>query len=128
MLTSHPSRHDQERIGDALGMKKEYCINCLHCMANLRNIYSHGGRLYNRAISPPIKLSTAFYRTFKNQKNDSLAAYIIALFRLLQEKSERTLLLENITKIHEEFGSEIDPSMYGFSDDYIDTLQKLFLV
>ncbi len=127
-LYSSMTNCDQDRISSALGTETKYLINNLHCVANLRNICSHGGRLYNRIILPEVKLAPSYYRLFLEQKNDSLAAFIIALLRLLPEDESKKSLITDIDRVCCEYKDEVDMAMYGFSADYIDKLKKIFCV
>ncbi|NLM51516.1 MAG: Abi family protein [Firmicutes bacterium] len=114
----------QKKIAEELGFKfsQNNIIvgNLLHCIAILRNICAHGGRLYNRLFTRKPRLSRHEKLLLRKENGvpvyDKLFSYILVLKSLTQPKDFK-LLVEHINLIHKQYPL-VDFKHYGFPNDW----------
>lgn len=125
MLYSAMYDADQECIANNCGTTSRTLTNHLHCLSVLRNKCAHCSRLYNAKLAPPVRLSKTFLIRHPEINNTDLSAYIIMLMQRLPDRSSKTHLLSDITRLIDEESYDIDLSPIGITDDYLDLLIQL---
>ena len=120
----------RKKISRSVGDDPGYFENHLHCMANLRNICAHYGRLYNRQLRPSIRLPQSLYRNFSSMvgsvlQTDSLYGYILAMLPLLPTPQHRSRLLQDLKSLIDEYDEYIDLSRLGMPDKWYAFAEKL---
>lgn len=109
---------EQDHIAKMIGHDNSYLPNWLHCFGVLRNICAHYGRLYNRFLSPPIKLGGKTLRNYNQIDSSSLFAYIIAMLRILPEAGDANYFRDQLINLVEIFTEVIDLGLLGFPSDW----------
>ena len=84
----------------------------------LRNKCSHGVRLYNSTINPPVKFNKSFLRNNPAIRNDSLFAYILMLIKRLPSDNERKQFRDKPNRIVKKYEKDIDLNLIGFPKSY----------
>lgn len=92
----------------------------LWCLANLRNLCAHFGRIYNNDLHPSITYENALYAVFANTplQTNRLFGYLIAILRLLPSNNQRRQLLHNIETLNDEYEDILDYGCIGFPQDW----------
>lgn len=95
--------------------------NYLYCLAFLRNICAHGGRLFNRKFNtkPNLNKREKMLLTIDkdgNPDNSFLFGYIINIMRLSRQ-SDWEMFKDNTLKLCRKYPF-VDMSYYGFCDDW----------
>lgn len=112
-----------KKIACSVGDDPGYFENHLHCMANLRNICAHYGRLYNRELRPSVKLPARLYRDYSRTfgtvlKTDSLYGYLLAMLPLLPSALQRSRLLHDLKTLIDEYDKTVDLMRLGMPADW----------
>lgn len=99
--------------------------NYLYCLAFLRNICAHGGRLFNRKFNTKPNLSKKEKQLLPKDKNGDpdnshLFGYIINIMRLARPNDWNKFKNELIA-LHGKY-SFVEMSYYGFCDDWYNKL------
>ncbi len=113
----------KKSIAKSMESDSKYLENQLHCMANLRNICAHYGRLYNRDIYPAISLDKRYYlahtdRYGSDLPTTSILGYLIGIIVLLPDKREAERLIRDIETLIQAYADFIDISLIGMHEDW----------
>ena len=109
---------DKSVIATQIGISSTTLENHLHALSVIRNKCSHGVRLYNSSINPPVRFNKSFLRNNPSLRNDSLFAYILMLIKRLPSDNERKLFREQIERVVKKYGDYIDLDLIGFPENY----------
>lgn len=109
---------DKNVIATQVGISIPTLENHLHALSVLRNKCSHGVRLYNSTINPPVKFNKSFLRNNPAIKNNSLFAYILMLIKRLPSDDERKQFRDKLNRIVKKYEADIDLSLIGFPSNY----------
>ena len=109
-------------IATQVGISIPTLENHLHALSVLRNKCSHGVRLYNASINPPVKFNKSFLRNNPTVKNDSLFAYAIMLIKRLPSDDERKQFRDKLNRLIKKYDSDIDLNLIGFPNNYRELL------
>ena len=90
---------DKNVIASEVGISTATLENHLHALSVLRNKCSHGVRLYNSTMNPPVKFNKSFLRNNPAIRNDSLFAYILMLIKRLPSDDERKQFRDKLNRI-----------------------------
>ena len=118
---------EQNNIANAIGISAATLENHLHCLSVLRNKCAHAARLYNTKFYPAARFNPQFLRSNRDVKNDTLFAYVLILIKRLPEKSIKHAMVNDICTIIEEYKNDIDLSLIGFTENYIELMNKQIL-
>lgn len=110
----------QARIAKALNDTPTYLINHLHCMANLRNLCAHFGRIYNATLRPSARLGKQIYTRYTEcfpgkLPEDHLFGYLLIMLRLLPDRRFRERLLQDLAALIEQYEGDLNLSLLGFT-------------
>ncbi|MCD8049056.1 MAG: Abi family protein, partial [Clostridia bacterium] len=115
----------QRAVASEFGLKSNsgYKIMChyLYCLALLRNICAHGGRLYNRRFNTKPNLNKREKALLKTNDdgtpdNSRLFGYVINIQRLARSL-DWNVCKDTILKLCEKYPF-VDVSYYGFCEDW----------
>jgi abortive infection bacteriophage resistance protein len=109
---------DKNVIATQVGISTSTLENHLHALSVLRNKCSHGVRLYNSTMNPPVKFNKSFLRNNTAIRNDSLFAYILMLIKRLPSDDERKQLRDKLNCIVKKYEKDIDLNLIGFPQNY----------
>ncbi len=109
---------DKNVIATQVGISTSTLENHLHALSVLRNKCSHGVRLYNSTMNPPVKFNKSFLRNNTAIRNDSLFAYILMLIKRLPSDDERKQLRDKLNRIVKKYEKDIDLNLIGFPQNY----------
>ena len=109
---------DKDAIAKQIGISSSTLENHLHALSVLRNKCSHGVRLYNSVMNPPVRFNKSFLRGNPTIKNNSLFAYILMLTKRLPSDKDRKMFRDKLNRIIKKYEADIDLSLVGFPDDY----------
>lgn len=115
-------RSDQSVIAKQVGISAETLENHLHALSVIRNKCSHGVRLYNSIINPPVRFNRSFLKNHPNINNNSLFAYVLMLIKRLPSENERNQFRKELNRIVEKYKKDIDLSLIGFPNDYMEIM------
>lgn len=110
------------------GMKESDMEKILFCLADLRNICAHQGRLYERELPDTIPLNNKSNKIFKKsgipekQAGKQLFAYLLTMKRMVADKKVWETFWERLKNLHEKY-PEVDLSKYGFVDGWEEHLK-----
>lgn len=118
----------QKKVANLLGFKSnnnyEILKNLLHCIAILRNICAHGGRLYNRLFVRKPWLSKKEKHLLRKENGhtvyDKLFSYLLVL-KSMTPPQEFQLAREHITLVQNQYPL-VDLRHYGFPDNWQEIL------
>ena len=96
----------------------------MHCLSVLRNKCAHAARLYNTEFNPPAKFTSTFLEKHPDLKNNSLFAYALVLLKRLPDQKSKKSYVEAIKVLMEQYEEDIDMSLIGFPDDYMEILEN----
>lgn len=111
-------------IANRVGAGKDTLQNHLHCLSILRNKCAHGARMYNTEFNPPAKFTSSFLRKHPEMKNDSLFAYSLVLLKRLPDMDSKKSLIETLVALIEEYKDDIDMSLIGFPENYLEIMKN----
>lgn len=109
---------DQKRIADDINHEVVCLANWLHCLSVLRNRCAHYSRLYNRTLSPPIRIGPRTMKKYPEIKNDSLFAYVIVISRILPTAADAETFLKCLIKIVSVWSSYLHLPAIGFPQNW----------
>lgn len=109
---------EQDIIAKNMGSTRNVIKNNLHCLANLRNVVAHAGRLYNTKFNPPVILGRRYLQRNPDIKTDTLFSYLVALMRRIPNKDDRVVFIENLNRLVNKFAGKIQLKYLGFPHDY----------
>ena len=109
---------DKNVIASEVGISTTTLENHLHALSVLRNKCSHGVRLYNSMMNPPVKFNKSFLRNNPAIRNDSLFAYILMLIKRLPSDDERKQFRDKLNRIVKKYEKDIDLNLIGFPQNY----------
>ena len=109
---------DKNVIASEVGISTTTLENHLHALSVLRNKCSHGVRLYNSTMNPPVKFNKSFLRNNPAIRNDSLFAYILMLIKRLPSDDERKQFRDKLNRIVKKYEKDIDLNLIGFPKSY----------
>ena len=115
---------EKDAIAQAVGISKTTLENHLHCLSVLRNKCAHAARLYNTEFNPPAKFTSTFLEKHPDLKNNSLFAYALGLLKRLPDQKSKKSYVEAIKVLMEQYEEDIDMSLIGFPDDYLEILEN----
>ena len=115
---------EKDAIAQAVGISKTTLENHLHCLSVLRNKCAHAARLYNTEFNPPAKFTSTFLEKHPDLKNNSLFAYALVLLKRLPDQKSKKSYVEAIKVLMEQYEEDIDMSLIGFPDDYLEILEN----
>lgn len=115
---------EKDAIAQAVGISKTTLENHLHCLSVLRNKCAHAARLYNTEFNPPAKFTSTFLKKHPDLKNNSLFAYVLVLLKRLPDQKSKKSYVEAIKVLMEQYEEDIDMSLIGFPDDYLEILEN----
>lgn len=105
-------------IAKQVGINVSTLENHLHALSVLSNKCSHGVRLYNSTINPPVKFNKSFLRKNPNIKNNTLFAYILMLIKRLPSDNERKQFRDKLNRLVKMYENNIDLNLIGFPKNY----------
>ncbi|HBK29159.1 MAG TPA: hypothetical protein DDZ04_05040 [Parabacteroides sp.] len=108
----------QERIARHFNVGYRTLANHLHCMSVLRNKCSHGARLINTRLHPPVRLSRKFLTDHPTVDNASLFAYLLVLARRLPSASSRQSFIAELYALIQRYADVLDLTLLGFPSNY----------
>lgn len=109
---------DKNVIATRVGISSATLENHLHALSVIRNKCSHGVRLYNSTMNPPVKFTKSFLRNNPAIRNDSLFAYILMLIKRLPSDDERKQFRDKLNRIVTKYEKDIDLNLIGFPKNY----------
>ncbi len=109
---------DKNVIATQVGISAATLENHLHALSVIRNKCSHGVRLYNSTINPPVRFNKSFLRNNPDVKNDSLFAYILMLVKRLPSDDVRREFIDKLNRILKKYEKDIDLKLIGFPENY----------
>lgn len=109
---------DKNVVATQVGISTTTLENHLHALSVLRNKCSHGVRLYNVTINPPVKFNKCFLRNNPTVKNNSLFAYVLMLIKRLPSDEERKQFRDKLNRLINKYDSDIDLNLIGFPNNY----------
>ena len=109
---------DKNVIATRVGISSATLENHLHALSVIRNKCSHGVRLYNSTMNPPVKFTKSFLRNNPAIRNDSLFAYILMLIKRLPSDDERKQFRDKLNRIVKKYEKDIDLNLIGFPKNY----------
>lgn len=109
-------------IATQVGISIPTLENHLHALSVIRNKCSHGVRLYNSTINPPVKFNKSFLRKNPTIRNDSLFAYILMLIKRLPSDDERKQFRDKLNRIVKKYKENIDFTLIGFPNNYMELM------
>ncbi|MBR3504761.1 MAG: Abi family protein [Clostridia bacterium] len=120
----------QRKIASAFNSDPSYLSNQIHCMANLRNICAHYGRLYNRPLFPAVRLSPSVYRNYHRFFSADVATtylfgYLLAMKNLLPFPSFNRMFFE-IDALLDNYYSIVNLNHLGFPAEWREYLDLCF--
>lgn len=115
---------EKNAIAEAAGTGRATLENHLHCLSVLRNKCAHAARLYNTRLNPPAKFNTAFLRKHPDVKNNTVFAYALILLKRLPKEKQKRAFVITLSSIIEKFIEDIDLSLIGFPESYLDLLEN----
>lgn len=115
---------DKNVIASEIGISAATLENHLHALSVLRNKCSHGVRLYNSTMNPPVKFNKSFLRNNPAIRNDSLFAYILMLIKRLPSDNERKQFRDKLNRIVKKYEKDIDLNLIGFPKNYRELIRK----
>ncbi|MBO4911364.1 MAG: Abi family protein [Butyrivibrio sp.] len=113
---------DKKDIAAQVGISVATLENHLHALSVIRNKCSHGVRLYNSSINPPVRFNKSFLRNNPSIKNDSLFAYVLMLVKRLPSDDERKQFLDSLDHIMRKYKEDIDWNLIGFPKNYMELM------
>ena len=119
---------EKEYIVKSVGAKMNILSNHLHCLSVFRNKCSHAVRIYNTEFNPPAKFSTNFLKKYQEVKNNTLFAYVLVLLQRLPDETSKNALVDELKNVINQYKDEIDMSLIGFPENYINIIEDNFLV
>lgn len=114
-------------IASMVGVSKDILENHLHCLLVLRNKCAHVARMYNTDFNPPAKFTTTFLRKNPEIKNNSLFAYMLVLLKRLPDEESKKPLVQTVEMMIDEYRSDIDLSLIGFQENYLEIMKNNLL-
>lgn len=115
---------EKETIAQAVGIKYKTLENHLHCLSVLRNKCAHAARLYNTEFNPPARFTKTFLQKNPEVRNDSLFAYALVLLKRLPDANSKRKLVDSIELVIEQYKDDIDMSLIGFPENYLEILNN----
>ena len=115
---------DKNVIASEIGISAATLENHLHALSVLRNKCSHGVRLYNSTMNPPVKVNKSFLRNNPAIRNDSLCAYRLMLIKRLPSDNERKQFRDKLNRIVKKYEKDIDLNLIGFPKNYRELIKK----
>lgn len=109
---------DKSAIAAQVGISTATLENHLHALSVIRNKCSHGVRLYNSTMNPPVKFNKSFLRHNPTIKNDSLFAYVLMLIKRLPSDNDRKQFRDKLNRIIKKYEGYIDLKLIGFPQNY----------
>ncbi len=109
---------DKNVIATKVGISTATLENHLHALSVIRNKCSHGVRLYNTTMNPPVRFNKSFLRSNPTIRNDSLFAYILMLIKRLPSDAERKQFRDKLNRIIKKYEQDIDLNLIGFPKNY----------
>ncbi len=109
---------DKNVIATQVGISTSTLENHLHALSVIRNKCSHGVRLYNSLINPPVRFNKSFLRNNPSIRNDSLFAYVLMLIKRLPSDDERKNFRDKLNRIVKKYEADIDLNLIGFPKNY----------
>ena len=109
---------DKNVIATQVGISTSTLENHLHALSVIRNKCSHGVRLYNSSINPPVRFNKSFLRNNPSIRNDSLFAYVLMLIKRLPSDDERKNFRDKLNRIVKKYEADIDLNLIGFPKNY----------
>ena len=114
---------EKDAIARMVGVGKDTLENHLHCLSVLRNKCAHAARMYNTDFNPPAKFTTTFLRKHPEIKNNSLFAYTLVLLKRLPDEESKKSLVRTVETVIDEYRSDIDLSLIGFPENYLEIMR-----
>lgn len=115
---------EKEAIAQAVGINYKTLENHLHCLSVLRNKCAHAARLYNTEFNPPARFTKTFLQRNPEVRNDSLFAYALVLLKRLPDEKSKRDLVDSIQVVIEQYKDDIDMSLIGFPQNYLEILNN----
>lgn len=120
----------QNRIAKDMKNDMQYLGNQLHCMANLRNICAHYGRIYNQTFRPSIRLSRALYvdygRFFEEDlPTDKFWGYMLGMKPLFPDEKLFGQMIEDVRVLIEAYEPFIELERLGMPKQWLEYAQRI---
>lgn len=111
---------EQRSISSSVNINLKYLANWLHCATVIRNMCAHGNRLYNNSFKPPVKLPKGFLKKYTDLKNNTLAAYIYMIYKLLPLKTYKLNFKTDIINLINKYIDKVDFTLIGLNEKSIE--------
>ena len=120
----------QNRIAKDMKNDMQYLGNQLHCMANLRNICAHYGRIYNQVLRPSIRLSNALYADYRrsfaeNLPTDKFWGYMLGMKPLFPDEKLFGQMIEDVRVLIEAYEPFIELERLGMPKQWLEYAQRI---